>query len=358
MTRQIEFDIALWFAGEDRNDVDEVANILKLKGISLFYDKFEETNLWGKNLYEYLSDIYRNKALYTIMFISESYNKQRLSNHERQVIQSRAFLKNQEYILPARFDETEIPGLLPTIGYISLNDKSVNDFCEVIFKKLVLGGRTIPSEQVRKSLSPLVKIPKIHPSNFTVIVKNEQGEPFIDADLLLIADNNTYLNNKANNEGVATFVINTRRNYKLYFANTNYPAYIVEKIDPENDFEISVHSSENIGSIICNSTGYIPGLKGRLNPIRDTFNRTYLYADNIAINGGEPQPAKFKVNDPMELEDCDGMILQVTIKDIQGQVSLIEFVKPIIEEWKKPACNWRSAPRQWILVYKYRVTAM
>ena len=332
MTRQVEFDIALSFAGEDRNYVDQVANILKSKGISVFYDKFEEANLWGKNLYDYLSDIYRNKALYTVMFISENYNKKLWTNHERQAMQSRAFQENQEYVLPARFDGTEIPGLLPTIGYIPLADKSPIDFCEVIFKKLVLSGRTIPSEQVRKSLSPLIKIPKVDPSLFTVRVKNEKGSPFSGANLFLIADNNTYLNKKTDNEGVAAFEINTRRNYKLYFANENYPAFIVEKIDPKNDFEISVHSSENISSIICNSTGYIPGLKGRLNPILDTSNRTYLYADNIAINGGESQPATFKVNVPMDLEDCDGMIMQLTVKDIQGRVSLIEFVKPIIEE--------------------------
>jgi len=39
MTRQVEFDIALSFAGEDRNYVDQVAHILKSKGISVFYDK-------------------------------------------------------------------------------------------------------------------------------------------------------------------------------------------------------------------------------------------------------------------------------------------------------------------------------
>lgn len=332
MTRQVEFDIALSFAGEDRNYVDQVANILKSKGVSVFYDKFEEANLWGKNLYDYLIDIYRNKALYTIMFVSDNYNKKLWTNHERQAMQSRAFQENQEYILPARFDETEIPGLLPTIGYISLNDKSASNFCEVIFKKLVLSGRTIPSEHVRKSLSPLVKIPKIDPSNFSVSVKNEKGDSLIDADLFLIADNNTHLNNKTNKDGKATFAINTRRNYKLFFANANYPAYIVEKIDPQNDLEITVHTSENIGSVICNSTGCIPGLKGGLNPILDTSNRTYLYASNIAINGGLSQPATFKVNVPMDLEDCDGMIMQVTVKDIQGRVSLIEFVKPIIDE--------------------------
>lgn len=332
MTRQVEFDIALSFAGEDRDYVDQVAHNLKGKGISLFYDKFEEANLWGKNLYDYLSDIYRNKALYTIMFISENYNKKLWANHERQAMQSRAFQENQEYILPARFDETEIPGLLPTIGYISLRDKNPEDFSEIICKKLVLSGRTVPSEKVRKSLSPLIKVPKIHPSSFTVTVKNQEGNPIVGANLLLVADNNTYLRQLTNATGASIFEINTRRNYKLFFANNNYPSFIVEKIDPTSDIEISVHSSENVGSIICESgTGHIPGLKGRLNAILDTSNRPYLYANNIAINGGQSQPTTFKVNEPLDLEDCDGIIMQVTIKDIQGESSLIEYVKPIIE---------------------------
>jgi hypothetical protein len=333
MTRPVEFDIALSFAGEDREYVDQVANILRGKGISLFYDKFEEANLWGKNLYDYLSDIYRNKAFYTIMFISENYNKKLWANHERQSMQSRAFQENQEYILPARFDETEIPGLLPTIGYIPLKDKTPTDFSEIICKKLVLSGRTVPSEKIRKSLSPLVKVPKSNPASFKVTVRNEEGNSIIGAVLLLVADNSTYLKQMTNATGISIFAINTRRNYKLYFANNRYPSFIVENIDPTNDIEITVHSSENVGSIICeNGTGNIPGLKGRLNAILDTSNRTYLYANNIAINGGQSQPAPFKVNEPLDLEDCDGIIMQVTIKDIQGRSSLIEYVKPINKE--------------------------
>lgn len=332
MTRQAEFDIALSFAGEDRPYVDEVAHILKGKGISIFYDKFEEANLWGKNLYDYLSDIYRNKAYYTIMFISEHYNKKLWANHERQAMQSRAFQENQEYILPARFDATEIPGLLPTIGYISLNEKKAFDFAEIVCKKLVLSGRTVPSENIRKSLSPMTKVPKVEPSTFQVTFKNEQGIPITHSSILLLADNNTYLQQVTDVNGQVKFQINTRRNYKLYFANSSYPAYIVENIDPTNDLACTIHSSENIGSLICESgTGHIPKLKGRLNPILDTSHRTYLYADNIAINGGGQQPATFKTNEPMDLEDCDGIIMQVTIKDIQGRSSLIEYVKPVTE---------------------------
>lgn len=329
---QIEYDIALSFAGEDRDYVHQVAYILQLKGVSVFYDQFEETNLWGKNLYDYLCDIYRNKAYFTIMFVSANYKNKLWTNHEREAMQSRAIQENREYVLPARFDDTEIPGLLPTIGYISLNDKSAEEFCEIICEKLISSGRTIPSEQIRKNQFPFVlKSPKICSNNFSVVVKNARGESLIGADIYLLADNNTYLSRKTNEDGKAVFAIKTRRIYKLFFADANYPAYIVTQIDPVYDMEICVLSSENVGSIVCDGTGYIPGLQGRLNPILDKSNRTYLYAHNIAINGGLAQPVGFKVNVPMVLEDCDGTIMRVTVKDIQGSISLIEFVKPIIE---------------------------
>ncbi|MDO7846206.1 TIR domain-containing protein [Hymenobacter sp. M29] len=329
MTRQTEFDIALSFAGEDRAYVDNVANMLRAKGIKVFYDKFEEANLWGKNLYDYLIDVYSNKAFYTIMFVSEHYNRKLWTNLERQAMQSRAFQENQEYILPARFDSTEIPGIFPTVGYISLKDKPVSEFVETVCKKLVLSGRTVPSESIRRSLSPMVTVPKAEPAQFVVTVKDENNELLENSSIFLLADNNTFLKGNSDEKGKYEFEISTRRNYKLYFANSNFPAFTVEKIDPTGDIQLQMHSSENVGSIICDSSCSIPGLKGRLNLILDTLHRKYLYADNIAINGGEQQPASFKLNVPMDLEDCDGIIMQVTVKDIQGSVSLIEYVKPV-----------------------------
>lgn len=328
MEKQAKYDIALSFAGEEREYVQEVADILKSKGITVFYDRFEEANLWGKNLYEYFSNIYQT-ASFTIMFISKNYKQKMWTDLERQSMQERALKENQEYILPARFDDTEIPGLLSTIGFVSLSDKSPKDFCEIICQKLITSGRTIPSEEIRKRLPQLVKFQKSIPSDFIVKVKNEKSEPYTDANIFLLADNNTYLNKKTDNKGIAAFKLNVRRKYKLYVACVDCPPYMLDEIDPNENIEISIYTSDNRGSIICERTAYVPGLKGRLNPILDTENRTYLYADNIAINGGEPQPATFKVGVPMNLEDCDGVIMQVTIKDIQGQISLIEFVKPI-----------------------------
>ena len=75
------------------------------------------------------------------------------------------------------------------------------------------------------------------------------------------------------------------------------------------------------------STGYIPGLKGRLNPILDTSSRNYMYADNIAIDGGKVQPATFAINQPIELEDAEGTVVYATIKYIAARVALVQFTR-------------------------------
>ena len=136
--KNYEFDIALSFAGENRSYVEEVAKLLRLKGIRVFYDAFEEVQLWGKNLYDYLSDIYQNKARYTILFISQYYNQKLWTSHERESMQARAFRESSEYILPARFDDTEIPGISKTIGYINLSKKTPEAFVALIEKKLLV----------------------------------------------------------------------------------------------------------------------------------------------------------------------------------------------------------------------------
>jgi hypothetical protein len=131
-----QFDVALSFAGEDRAYVEQVADMLRRMGIRVFYDKYERVTLWGKNLYDHLQDIYRNKARFTIIFCSEHYAEKLWTNHERKAAQAKAFESSQEYILPARFDGTEIPGILPTIGYVDLTEYSPEEFAELVKDKV------------------------------------------------------------------------------------------------------------------------------------------------------------------------------------------------------------------------------
>ena len=156
MRTDFEFDIALSFADEDRVYVEQVADYLKSNGVKVFYDRYEKTILWGKDLYVHLDEVYRNRAKYCVMFLSQYYASKLWTNHERQSAQARAFDERQEYILPARFDDTEIPGMKPTIGYIDLRKILPEEFGNLILKKLGKISRRNTGEK-----EPAFRMPKI-----------------------------------------------------------------------------------------------------------------------------------------------------------------------------------------------------
>ena len=79
----LTYDIAVSFAGEDRDYVEQIANAIRLKGMSVFYDKYEEADLWGKDLYVHLTKVYKDYSKYCLMFISESYAQKQWTSHER-----------------------------------------------------------------------------------------------------------------------------------------------------------------------------------------------------------------------------------------------------------------------------------
>ena len=133
---ELKYDVAFSFAGEDRQYVEEVANILKENGINIFYDKFEIIDLWGKDLGVHFDYVYRKSAKYCVPFISKYYKEKVWTNYEIKSAISKAIESNEEYILPARFDDTELPGIRPTIGYINLKNYTPSQFADLLRKKI------------------------------------------------------------------------------------------------------------------------------------------------------------------------------------------------------------------------------
>lgn len=327
MGKDTDFDIALSFAGEDRAYVDAVAHTLRDRGVKVFYDLFEEADLWGKDLYAHLSEIYQKRARFTVMFISEAYNRKLWTNHERRAAQAKAFQEAQEYILPARFDDTEIPGVLLTVGYVSLKGRTPEDLASLICKKLVSAGGSVPTELVRRDFAMVTANPSATPTECLVVVADDEKTPIAEVTVTAQADNGTIVEGQTAGDGRCVLTIPTRRRYRLLISHREYPAAIIDCVDPAEGAQVTLPRTENIGSIVVHSSGYIPGLNGRLNPILDTSHRTYLYADNIAINGGVSQPATFQVNVPIELEDANGVIVFATVKHIANRVSLLQFTR-------------------------------
>lgn len=131
------YDVALSYAGEDRWFVEKFAEDLKAKGVKVFYDNFERSRLLGKDLYVELADIYCNRSKYVIVFVSKDYKEKIWTGHEIKNAFDRDLQRGgDDYIIPARFDDTKIMGLRTSIGYIDLRKVTLPSFVEIIAEKI------------------------------------------------------------------------------------------------------------------------------------------------------------------------------------------------------------------------------
>ena len=59
------------------------------------------------------------------------------TTHERQSAQARALeQRGGEYILPIRVDDADLPGMPPTIGYLSMDEYSIDQIATMLEAKL------------------------------------------------------------------------------------------------------------------------------------------------------------------------------------------------------------------------------
>jgi acyl carrier protein len=131
-----QYEVALSFAGEDRAYAKELADSLRQRGVEVFYDEYEKADLWGKDLYAHLSEVYQDRAEYVVMFISRHYATKLWTSHERRAAQARALNESREYILPIRLDDVSVEGVLQTISHLSWPPENAESIADIIQVKL------------------------------------------------------------------------------------------------------------------------------------------------------------------------------------------------------------------------------
>jgi hypothetical protein len=130
------YEVVLSFAGEQRAYVEQVAQSLVAAGVRIFYDNYEVANIWGKNLIEHFTQVYGGTSRYCVMFISADYVAKIWPSHERRSTFDAAISRRTEYILPVRFDGTEVPGLLHSIHYVRADVYTPAQLAFLILQKL------------------------------------------------------------------------------------------------------------------------------------------------------------------------------------------------------------------------------
>ncbi|MCY4572053.1 MAG: putative DNA binding domain-containing protein [Gemmatimonadetes bacterium] len=168
---------------------------------------------------------------------------------------------------------------------------------------------------------------ELTPSDATVTV-HSKGEPLVGVDVLALFPNKTWQRETTDEAGEAEFDLHTTHlPMTVYAAAPGYTAGLAREWTPrQGGLLLEMAGLAAGGAVIFpNATGHVPGLRGRLNPKRDASDRTYLYADNVAIEQGRQQPVSFRLGKPLRLTDAFGVEMSVTIVDIIGRSALVEY---------------------------------
>ncbi len=130
------WDVALSFAGAQREYVERVAAALKARGVRCFYDADEQVQLWGTHLAEELPRIYARETAVVVVFVSAEYAAGAWTRLERRAALGRAVAEAGVYVLPARFDDSELPGLLDDVVSVDLRGRTPEQFADLVAAKL------------------------------------------------------------------------------------------------------------------------------------------------------------------------------------------------------------------------------
>ena len=188
-----------------------------------------------------------------------------------------------------------------------------------------------PEYKVVDDSSLVLRVPAaklvLLPADSTVTV-HTGGVPLSGIEVLALFPNKTWQRATTDEAGEARLdLYTTHLPMTVYAAASEYAAGLKREWSPDKGgliLELDPLPSGG-AAIFAEPTGHLPGLSGRLNPIRDTSDRTFLYADNIAIEEGRQQPVAFRVGKAIRLTDAYGAELLVTIVDIVGHSALLEY---------------------------------
>ena len=161
-----------------------------------------------------------------------------------------------------------------------------------------------------------------------VITVRSAGRPLAGVEVLVLFPNRTWQRAATDEAGEAAMELHsTHLPMTVYAAAPGHAALVEREWTPSRRaLALELPALPHGGAAIFpEAVGDLPGLRGRLNPKLDVRERTYLYADNISINDGAPQPVHFALGEELRLTDAFGSELRVRIVDIAGRSALVEY---------------------------------
>ncbi len=158
------------------------------------------------------------------------------------------------------------------------------------------------------------------------VLVTSSGDPLADAQVLVQYPNDTWLIERTDSFGRATFALHSELPMTVLVAAPGHRGSVVREWRPTSATSVELDSLREGGSLVfTEGTGHLPGLRGRLNPILDAQDRMYLYATNIGIDGGRVHPVHFRLGQELRLTDAYGSRFMVRFVEMVGRSALLDY---------------------------------
>ena len=134
------FRIAFSFAGEQRDFVSKVVNILakRFGEEAILYDKYHTAEFSRSDLAFYLPDLYHHQSDLIVVVLCPDYDKKEWCGLEWNAIFGRLKEQNVAEVMLTRFGRVEGKGLQGLAGYTDLDDETPETTATLILERLAL----------------------------------------------------------------------------------------------------------------------------------------------------------------------------------------------------------------------------
>jgi len=132
------FKIALSFPGEHRSFVSQVADVLaaRVGHECVLYDRYYEAEFARPDLDTYLQRLYHDESELVAVFLCADYERKEWCGLEWRAIRDLIKKRQSSAVMPLRFDNTEIPGLFSTDGYVWINNRPPQEVADLICQRM------------------------------------------------------------------------------------------------------------------------------------------------------------------------------------------------------------------------------
>jgi len=166
------YDIAVSFAGEQREYVRQTVAACKVKGLRVFFDEDKTNEWWGKNFVQEQRRAYSSQTRFFVPFLSSDYLAKPIPMDECSSAMMTAVKHGDGYILPVIMGNADVPPELlhPHIGYLRSEAYSPDQLADELVAKVKSAERAGQTEaNVGKVVADAlrVRLPRVTPSTYS-----------------------------------------------------------------------------------------------------------------------------------------------------------------------------------------------